>query len=384
MQRKRTKIVCTIGPSSQAISRLTMLMKSGMNAARLNLSHATHADHKRLIKHVRQAEKKTGSWVPIIADLQGPKIRLGSLPKEGVEVKTGEMMQFDTSFKEYKNGVFPVTLKNLHSQVKKKERILIDDGLVEVEVQGVSKTRIKTKVINGGMLSSHKGMNFPDTKLKVSALTKKDKEDAVFALSQGVEWMALSFVKNASDVRMLKKIIDTHTPKGEKKPRIIVKIEKHEAIVNFKEILEEADGVMIARGDLGIEIPAEEVPVRQKELIQACRVAGKPVIVATQMLDSMIRNPRPTRAEVSDVANAVFDHTDAVMLSGESATGKYPVEAVRIMTKIIDEAEQSPYDDVPIVNSENLSPPLAVSNAVKLLAMRGQLNGIVKIGRAHV
>jgi len=294
-----------------------------------------------------------------------------------VQVRNGETIVFSTTARGYKNNVLPVTYKQLHKDVKKNHRVLIDDGLIEAKITNVRGNRITAKVINGGPLSSHKGMNFPDSNLKVSAITSKDRKDVQFGCELGVDWVALSFVTDAKDIHALRRLIKKYTPKGEEPARIIVKIEKHEAIDRFDEILEATDAIMVARGDLGVEIDAEEVPVRQKEIIEKSRQKGKPVVVATQMLDSMIRNPRPTRAEVSDVANAVFDHTDAVMLSGESATGMYPVKAVRIMSKIVSEAEESPFDDVPLSVPDPLSIETAAAHAIKLLALQKTIDGVL-------
>jgi pyruvate kinase len=373
---KRTKIVCTIGPASASLSKLQTMMKSGMDVARLNFSHGTHAGHKKLFRLIRSASKKTDRHVPIIGDLQGPKIRLGALP-DGLSMKTGETVVFSTSEKVQKDNVFPVTYKNLHKDVKRGHRLLIDDGLIEAKITNVRGSRITTKVVNGGPVSSHKGMNFPDSNLSVSAITKKDREDVKFGCQLGVDWVALSFVTDAKDVKTLRRLIKQHTPEGMEPARIIVKIEKHEAIDRFDEILDATDAIMVARGDLGVEIDAEEVPVRQKEIIEKSRHKGKPVVVATQMLDSMIRNPRPTRAEVSDVANAVFDHTDAVMLSGESATGKYPVKTVRIMSRIVKEAEESPFDDIPLNVPDPLSIETSAAHAIKLLAYQETIDGVL-------
>lgn len=373
---KRTKIVCTIGPASASLSRLQTMIKSGMDVARLNFSHGTHEGHKKLFRLIRSASRKTDRHIPIIGDLQGPKIRLGKLP-EGVSVKSGEIIVFSTSAKTFKDNVFPVTYKQLHKDVKRGHRILIDDGLIESKITSVRGNRITAKVVNGGPVSSNKGMNFPDSNLKVSAITKKDRADVKFGCELGVDWIALSFVTDAKDVKALRRLIKQHTPKGEEPARIIVKIEKHEAIDHFDEILDATDAIMVARGDLGVEIDAEEVPIRQKEIIEKSRHKGKPVVVATQMLDSMIRNPRPTRAEVSDVANAVFDHTDAVMLSGESATGKYPVKTVRIMSKIVKEAEESPFDDIPLSVPDPLSIETSAAHAIKLLAYQKTIDGVL-------
>ncbi len=351
---KRTKILCTIGPSSAKESTVKSMMKSGMDAARLNFSHGDHKGHRALYRTIRSAAK--------------------SLDRH---VKTGSEVVFSTAIDEFKGDLIPVTYKQLHKEVKKGERLLIDDGILEAEVLRVAGKQITAKMINGGLVTSHKGMNFPDSHLKVSSITEKDKEDAAFGVKLGVDWIALSFVTDPADVKLLKRLIKKAGKPGQVLPRVIVKIEKHEAIDRFTEILAVTDGVMIARGDLGIEIPAEEVPVRQKEMIEQCRQAGVPVVVATQMLDSMIRNPRPTRAEVSDVANAVFDHTDAVMLSGESATGKYPVKAVKMMAKIVQEAEDSPFDDIPPVAEGHEDKIAVLSDAIKLVARQNQIDAVV-------
>jgi len=313
------------------------MMKAGMDVARLNFSHGTHQGHTKLIKALRKSAENINVPLTIIGDLQGPKIRVGDVPEDGIEFEADEKIVFSTAVDVYDedDGLVPVTYDKMHKDVKKGHRVLIDDGLIEVEVTSVSGKEVRTKVITGGTITSHKGMNFPDSTLSLSSLTRKDKNDVMFAVKQGVDWLALSFVTGAKDIKTLRRLIKRSTKKDQEAPRIIVKIEKREAIENFDEILEEVDAVMVARGDLGIEIPAEEVPVRQKEIIEKCRTSAKPVVVATQMLDSMIRNPRPTRAEVSDVANAVCDHADAVMLSGESAIGDYPVKAVKTMASAI-------------------------------------------------
>lgn len=355
---KRTKIICTIGPASNTPTKLRSMIKSGMNVARLNLSHVTHVDHKRLIRTIRAAAKASREPVAIIGDLQGPKMRVGDLPAKGIKLIKGKIVEV------------PVTYPKLYKDVKKGHRVLLDDGLMEGQCVGGRVGYLKFKVVNGGTLISHKGMNFPDSTLSVSAITDKDKIDAKFAVEQGLHYVALSFVTDPKDVKRMRRILSAAAKKGQPLPKIIAKIEKHEAVRRFDKILKEVDAVMVARGDLGIEIPAEQVPLVQKDLIDKCRDAAKPVIVATQMLDSMIRNPRPTRAEVSDVANAVIDHTDAVMLSGESATGKYPVEAVQTMARIIREVESSRFDDVPVEESARMADLItdAISGAANLLA----------------
>lgn len=348
---KRTKIICTIGPSSEKIPVISGMIKNGMDFARLNFSHGTHENHGRLIKNVRAAARANKKIIGIIADFQGPKIRVHDLGNDGVVLKNGEIIILTTGKAEKKK--ISVTYAGLHRDVKSGERLLLDDGLLELKVERVKGKDIFCKVINGGKLTSHKGINLPDSKIRLSSLTKKDKDDLFFAMGQGVDFAAISFVRSAKDIKELADIINKNAKKlKSKKPRIIVKIEKGEALENFVEILGLSDAVMVARGDLGVETPAEDVPLRQKEIVALCRQAAKPVIIATQMLDSMIRNPRPTRAEVSDVANAVMDNVDCVMLSGESASGKYSVAAVQMMKKIILETEASPYDDTELRGGE--------------------------------
>ncbi|MEK7665908.1 MAG: pyruvate kinase [Patescibacteria group bacterium] len=336
---RRTKIICTIGPASASPLILKKIVSVGMDVARFNMSHGTQASHRQMMKDVRAAAKAVKRPVALLVDLQGPKIRLGILPEKGVVFKKGDVLVFGKG-----KGAIPVTYEGLSRDVKIGDRILIDDGVYEFQIQSIRGQQIVASVMTAGVLFSHKGMNFPDTKLKIGVVTEKDKKDLAFALKQRVDFVAMSFVTSASQVRALRStishILSTYRPK------LIVKIEKHEAIKNFNAILKASDGILVARGDLGVEMPAEQVPVLQEEIIEKCRHAKKPVIVATQMLDSMIRNPLPTRAEVSDVAHAVMDRADMVMLSGETAIGKYPVQAVEMMRKIIEETEASPYDDV--------------------------------------
>ncbi|OGF21589.1 pyruvate kinase [Candidatus Falkowbacteria bacterium RIFOXYB2_FULL_38_15] len=348
---KRTKIVCTIGPSSESVETLTKMLKAGMNTARLNFSHGNHAWHQKTIKKIRTISKKFDEPIGIIADLQGPRIRVGELPEKEIKLTVKEHIVITTNPKKTKEKIL-ITGGDFHKDLSLGDRILLDEGLLELKVLKISSQDIFCEVVVGGMLTSHKGVNFPDTKINIPSFTKKDKEDLEFAVSQNVDWVALSFVSEAREVYDVKYFIrDIEKKFGRPKNlpiRIIVKIEKNEAIKNFDEILEATDGIMIARGDLGLEAAAEDVPLFQKKIIDKCLEAAKPVIVATQMLDSMIRKPRPTRAEVSDVANAVIDHTDAVMLSGETASGLYPVLAVATMTKIIEKIEASAYDDLVI------------------------------------
>ncbi len=352
LPNKRTKIVCTLGPASHDPEMIEKMVLAGMNVARLNFSHGTHEDHAKMIATIRAIAIKLGQPIAILQDLQGPKIRVGDLPKDGIMLVKGELAVFTTNAVADPSKI-PVTYDRLHLDVKAGDVILLDDGLLEVKVEKVEGQDIITRIVNGGPLTSHKGFNLPTATLSIPAITEKDKDDLKFGVAQGVDWVALSFVRDAKEIYDLRYMIkDLETAQGIKEEypspiRIVAKIEKHEAVRNIDEIIEAVDGIMVARGDLGIETPAEEVPLVQKRIIDKCLAAAKPVIVATQMLDSMIRNPRPTRAEVSDVANAVIDHADAVMLSGESASGKFPLEAVETMSRIIRETEKSQYDDMP-------------------------------------
>lgn len=341
---KRTKIICTIGPASHSLDVLFKLGQSGMDVARLNFSHGTHQDHATVFKRLELTGRKLGRPFGVIQDLQGPKIRVGELPPDGIRLVSGTQAVFSTAL-ERQPGDIPVTLPSLHRDVRPKDRLLFDDGLLEAVVQKVKGQRIFTEVIHGGVLLPHKGLNLPTSTLRVPALSSKDREDVKFGVKLGVDYVALSFVRSPADIRGLRQLLDAQGARG-KAIRIIAKIEKREAIDCFDSLLPLCDAVMIARGDLGIETPASQVPVVQKQLIAACRAQAVPVIVATQMLDSMQRNPRATRAEISDVANAVTDHADAVMLSGETASGAYPVEAVRVMAETIRQTENSRFDNL--------------------------------------
>ena len=344
---KQTKIVCTIGPSCEDVETLEKMVRVGMNVARLNFSHGTYENHKMLIKNIREVAEKTGEPIAILQDLSGPKIRIGVVAKEGVALLAGKEVIFSTNPEDA--DCIPLSYPLLHNFVKQGETMLLDDGKLQVKITRVVDKKIIAKVMVPGILTSNKGINIPQTDLSgLVVLTDKDKRDVDFGISEGVDMVALSFVMRPDDIIDLRYHIKQveaklgikheHTP-----IRIIAKIEKAEAVKHIKDIIEVADGIMVARGDLGVEIPAEEVPIVQKKLIDVALENAKPVIVATQMLDSMQNNPRPTRAEVSDVANAVIDHTDAVMLSNETASGKYPVETVEMMTKIIKETEKSEY-----------------------------------------
>ncbi len=365
----RTKIVCTIGPASSARVTLQQMIAAGMDVARINFSHGDYDSNLVLLEKVREAARVTKRPIAILQDLQGPKIRVGTLPPEGLELIDTKMATLHVGVASAEPGVIPVPYERLAHDVEAGDHILLDDGRKELEVVSVRGRRIRCRVLVGGRLISHKGINVPTATLSVEALTEKDIQDLAFGLKHNIDFVALSFVRRAADVVQLKKKIAKHLPDGMEPPGVIVKIEKHEALEHFTEILAEADGIMIARGDLGLETSATAVPLRQKELIAQCIVAGKPVITATHMLESMHTSPRPTRAEVSDVANAVIDHSDAVMLSGETAMGNYPVRAVETMAQIIADTEQSPLNTlVPHIEAVGEPIPTAVAAAAVLLA----------------
>lgn len=333
---RRAKIICTIGPASSSESAMRDLMRLGMDVARLNFSHGSHQDHARHIERLRRAARTEGRTICILQDLQGPKIRTGQLKGHvPVTLKSGSHVIITPRDVLGSSSVISTTFRGLAREVQTGSRILLSDGLIELNVLHVRGEDVECDVINGGVLAEHQGINLPGAALSIPALTDKDRKDLRFGLMHGVDMVALSFVRSAADVRAAKRII---AAAGGSLP-VIAKLEKPQALEHLEEIIEAADGVMVARGDLGVEMPPEQVPVIQKHVIQRAAEWRKPVIIATQMLESMIENPRPTRAEASDVANAIFDGTDAVMLSGETASGRYPREAVAMMAKIAVEAE---------------------------------------------
>ena len=330
----RTKIVCTLGPSSATREALRSLVEAGLNVARVNFSHGTHEQHRETIRLIRSVAEEMQRPVAILGDLQGPRIRIGDL--EGpIHLENGSEVVLVPEDAARHPGEIPVTYELLAEDLHPGERILIDDGLLDLVVVDVHKPRVTARVLHGGPLRSHKGMNFPGVLVSASSLTEKDREDVQFAIEQELDYLALSFVQRAEDVEELRKLV----PKG---MLIVAKIEKDSALDNIESIVQSADAVMVARGDLGVELPFEQVPLAQKRIIGLANDAGRPVITATQMLESMITNPRPTRAEASDVANAILDGTDAVMLSAETAAGKYPRLAVEAMSRIISELEKHP------------------------------------------
>jgi pyruvate kinase len=338
MSSKKTKIVATVGPTSETKEMLLALAKAGVNVFRLNFSHGTHADHLARLTTIREINEEHGLNLAILQDLQGPKIRIGMVAeKEGVLIETGNKLILSNTEVLGTSEKVSTPYDGMYNDVKIGDRILMDDGKLEVLVTGMDGTDVITEVIYGGYLKSKKGVNLPNTKVSMPSVTQKDYEDLDFGLEHNVEWVALSFVRTASEVLKVKEYI---AKKG-KSAKLIAKIEKPEAILNIDEIIEATDAIMVARGDLGVELPAEEVPMIQKMLVEKCNIAGKPVIVATQMLESMIESPRATRAELNDVANSVLDGADAVMLSAETASGRYPILAVDTMSRTIEKVEES-------------------------------------------
>jgi pyruvate kinase len=336
MNFRSAKIVCTLGPASNSSEMIVRLMRAGMDVARLNFSHGTHEDHARTIKRLRDASAGLSRPIGILADLQGPKIRTGPLKdKHPVQLRTGQRFTISIHSLVGTSAGVSTTYKRMPRDVSRGDRILLGDGLIELRVLSTTSNSVLCEVVNGGLLGEHKGINLPGVKLRIPAVTTKDREDLVFALEQGADFVAVSFVRSAKDVLLAKKAIS----REKQDVPVIAKLEKPEAIENLDEILAVSDVVMVARGDLGVEMSPEKVPVVQKQIIARACQARRPVITATQMLESMTQNPRPTRAEASDVANAVFDGSDALMLSAETASGAYPLEAVQMMDRIIREAE---------------------------------------------
>ena len=345
MTLNKTKIIATLGPSSTEKSMLKALVKEGVNVFRVNFSHANHNEVKQTVLNIREISSALNIHVAILGDLQGPKIRLG-IVKDDVYIENGENISITTDEIEFGNSsLVSINYKDFPKDVSKGEKILIDDGKLILKVLDTNKKNlVKAEVIQGGELKSRKGVNLPNTKLSLPALTEKDKADAVFALENNFDWLALSFVRSKKDVYELEELINKNS---KDKIPIIAKIEKPEAILNLDAILHAADGLMVARGDLGLEIPAEEVPLKQKLMVNMAKKARKPIIIATQMMESMIDSLTPSRAEVNDVANSVMDGADAVMLSGETSVGQYPVEVIQTVGKIIRGVENSPLIQVP-------------------------------------
>jgi pyruvate kinase len=364
---RRTKIVATIGPATLKPGVLRQLIQAGATTLRLNFSHGTHEDHQRSIRLIRQTAFELNQPVGILQDLQGPKIRLGKYKCQSITLQTGDSYILTSREVECNQEIGYISYEYLADELPEGSRILLDDGKVEMRVEKIDRQNrdLHCRVIVGGVLSSNKGVNFPGVYLSVKALTDKDKTDLMFGLDQGVDWIALSFVRNPQDILEIKDLIAST---GKSVP-VIAKIEKHEAIEEMEAILSLCNGVMVARGDLGVELPAEDVPILQKRLIATANQLGIPIITATQMLDSMANNPRPTRAEVSDVANAILDGTDAVMLSNETAVGQYPVEAVATMARIAERIEQEDiHAHIQQRPNTKQSIPNSISSAVSQIA----------------
>lgn len=338
---KRTKIVATVGPACDSYEQLLELVKAGVNVFRLNFSHGSHEDKARIIEYVRQINKTEPYNIAILGDLQGPKLRVGEIENGELPIREGDILTFTNEKVVGNHEKIYVSYPNLHADVQVGEKILIDDGKLEVVVREITpKKEVKVEVTLGGTLLPKKGVNLPDTNISLPALTEKDLADLEFMISHQVDWVALSFVRKTEDITGLKERLR----KADCKAKVIAKIEMPEALRNLRDIIVESDGVMIARGDLGVELPVEEVPLIQKDIIKKCLHRAKPVIVATQMMESMIDRTKPNRSEITDVANAVLEGADAVMLSGETATGKYPRLVVETMTRIIVEVERKAYD----------------------------------------
>jgi len=375
---RRTKIIATLGPATDSIKSVEELIKSGANVFRLNMSHGDHAYHRRIFKRIRRCAKKSDDIIAILMDLCGPKIRVGLFENNSIILKRSGKVIVSCSRAIGREGLIISQYKQLYRDVKSGERILLDDGNMECRVESIKGREIHCKVVYGGELKNNKGMNLPDSSVSAASFTAKDKEDVQLAMALKADFVALSFVRTAKDINDLKKYMQ----KTDREIPIIAKIEKPEAVTNFDEIIDTAYGIMIARGDLGIELPAEEVPLIQKEIINKARAKNSPVIVATQMMESMIVNARPTRAEVGDVANAAMTSADAVMLSAETAVGKYPIKAVKMMDKILREIERyqwgkERFGDVMDSSTEMTSSRRAIAHAANTLAKELKLQGIL-------
>ncbi|MCM2351082.1 MAG: pyruvate kinase [Bacteriovoracaceae bacterium] len=379
MSIRRAKIIATIGPSSNTIEMLEKMIKAGMNAARINMSHGTYEAHEQSIKNIRQASINVGKEVAILLDLQGPKIRVDKLP-EPLQLNDNDIWVIGPShvkdqYPEYAANFIPTIYKNLVKDAHVGARILFDDGLLEAEAIEKDRDVLKIKVKVGGILKSNKGINLPYVKVSAPSFTEKDREDLLFGLKQGIDYVALSFVRTADDILEVKALLH----KMKVQVPIVSKIEKPEALENMESIVQVSEAIMIARGDMGVEVGNHLVPGIQKNMIKICNELGKPIITATQMLESMITNSRPTRAEASDVANAIWDGTDCVMLSGETASGKYPVEAIQIMGQIILEAESKPTER-PLLRHMNISSVTAsVQVAASIVAEKTKARWIISI-----
>ncbi|MCS7229322.1 MAG: pyruvate kinase [Candidatus Kryptonium sp.] len=374
---RRTKIICTLGPAVNTIEKIVELINAGMDAARLNFSHGDYEEHLKFIKLLREASTITGKPIPLIQDLQGPKIRTGKLKAEPIELKSGKFVYLSSEPIEGDGEIIPIQYEYLADDLKPGDTILLDDGLIELKVVAIETRKVKCEVVDGGILRSHKGVNLPGVDVRIPSLTEKDIEDLKFGLENGVDYVAMSFVRKKEDIIELLHKMESF---GRIVP-IIAKIEKVEAVKAIDDIIELADAIMVARGDLGVELPTEDVPILQKMLIKKANKAGKPVITATQMLESMVSNPRPTRAEATDVANAVLDGTDAVMLSSETSIGEFPIDAVKVMDRIIrtTETQYKFYEPIFDLNLKLKDEVDAIGRAACLLAQQLNAKAIVTI-----
>lgn len=374
LSERRVKIVATIGPATQSRESLEKAIIAGMNVARLNFSHGTHEVHAQVIDNIRDLSRKLNAPVCILQDLQGPKIRVGRFEKGSIELVEGEVVTVTTEEVLGKPGLIPTDFRALPTTVAEGQKVLLDDGLIELKVLSIQGTQLKCEVVYGGILKDRKGMNVPGASLPIDAMTPKDLADLEFGLSKNVDYVALSFVRQGSDILKLRDLVNATRPST----RIVAKIEMLEALNNLEEIVQLSDAIMVARGDLAIEVGQSQLPGQQKRIIRVSNAANKPVITATQMLDSMVENPRPTRAEITDVANAVIDGSDALMLSAESASGKYPFRCIRTMHEIITEVEKTTdlYWDISLAD-EFLDVPEAIAASASLTAMKMRAKAIV-------
>ena len=371
---RRAKIVATIGPATRDEENLEKAIKAGMNVARLNFSHGTHEDHLKVVQSLRKLSKKLRAPVAVLQDLQGPKIRVGKFENGSIELKPGEKLVITTAAVTGKPGLIPSDFKELPLACQSGTRILLDDGLMELKVLVVRGQELDVEVVYGGTLKDRKGMNLPGVNLPVECMTEKDLVDLEFGIKNQVDYIALSFVRHARDIRRLREIIESHKSPA----KIVAKIEMIEAIENLEEICRLSDAVMVARGDLAVEVGQSRLPGFQKRIISVCNQLGRPVITATQMLDSMVENPRPTRAEITDVANAVLDGSDALMLSAESASGKYPFRCIRTMHEIICEVERNEEEYYKLsLENEFLSAPAAIAASASLSALKLNATAII-------
>ncbi|HLS67083.1 MAG TPA: pyruvate kinase, partial [Pseudogracilibacillus sp.] len=369
---RKTKIVCTIGPASDSVQTLKELIKNGMDVARLNFSHGTYEEHRERIANIRKAAKAVGKTIAILLDTQGPEIRTKSFKGGEAYLTEGSRVIITTEDVEGTEKRFSITYKELMYDVEIGTNISLDDGLINLKVVGIDKEKgeISTTVLNSGYIKNKKGVNVPNVRVNLPSLTEKDRRDILFGIEHEVDFIAASFVRDTNDVLSMRQLLEENDANY---IHIISKIENREAVTNFEQILQASDGIMVARGDLGVEIPPEEVPIVQKKLIEKCNLVGKPVITATQMLDSMQSEPRPTRAEASDVANAILDGTDAIMLSGETAAGKFPVEAVRMMSVIAEKTEPT-LDHMSLLQERKRSISMTITDAISQSVTQTALN----------